>query len=158
MEGEGSNTKVSSATSSVLSDLPGTPEEIARSYTTISDDASRALNQFGDQEGIAGAAYDVFNAHAQVNGPADEYVPSGSKNIQKRVPTKNIPRSSKRVKKDKWDVDFVTQNPNSPLVTAPLKVGQSYFMVVCSNLIDISLFWPTQMPSTHSPRINRVKS
>jgi hypothetical protein len=157
MEGEGSNAEVSSVTSSVLSDLPGTPEEIARSYTTISDDASRALNQFGDQE-ISGAAYDVFNDHAQVDGPADEYVPGSSKNIQKRAAAKNIPRSSKRVKKDKWDVDFVTQNPKSPLVAAPLKVGQSHFKGVCSNLIDISLFWRTRMPSTHSLRISRVKS
>jgi hypothetical protein len=130
MEGNGSKAEASSAASSVLSDLPGTPEEIARSYTTISDDASRALNQFGDQEGVSGAAYDVSNGHVQVDGSADEYVPGGSKNIQKRVPAKNIPRSSKRVKKDKWDMDFVTQNPKSPLVTAPLKVGQSHLITV----------------------------
>src|SRR5277367_2419527 len=140
MDVNGSNAEASSATSSVLSDLPGTPEEIARSYTTISDDASRALNQFGDQE-ISGAAYDVFNDHAQGDGPADEYVPGSSKNIQKRAPAKNIPKSSKRVKKDKWDVDFVTQNPKSSLVAAPLKVRQSHFKGVCSNLIDVSLFW-----------------
>ena len=125
MEGDGSNAEVSSVTSSVLSDLPGTPEEIARSYTTISDDASRALHQFGDQEETSEAAYDVFSSHGQVDGPADEYVPSGSKIIQKRVAAKNIPKLCKRVKKDKWDVDFVTQNPKSSLVTVPLKVCQS---------------------------------
>jgi hypothetical protein len=125
MEGNDPNAEVSSAASSMLSDLPGTPEEIARSYTTISDDASRAPNQFGDQEGNSGAAYDVFNGHDQADGPADEYAPGGEKKIQKRVAAKNIPKPSKRVKKDKWDVDFVTQNPKSPLVTAPLKVGQN---------------------------------
>jgi len=125
MEGNDPNAEVSSAASSMLSDLPGTPEEIARSYTTISDDASRALNQFGDQDGNSGAAYGIFNGHTQVDGPTDEYVPDGEKKIQKRVAAKNIPKPSKRVKKDKWDVDFVTQNPKSPLVTAPLKVGQN---------------------------------
>jgi hypothetical protein len=139
MEDKGSHAEASSAASSVLSDLPGTPEEIARSYTTISDDASRALNQFGDNEGISGAAYDVFNGHAQVDGPADEYIPGGEKKIQKRVAVKNTPKPSKRVKKDKWDVDFVTQNPKSPLVTAPLKVGQ----IISGSLqfadLDISL-------------------
>jgi hypothetical protein len=122
MDVNGSNAEASSTTSSVLSDLPGTPEEIAKSYTTISDDASRALNQFGDHEEISGAAYDVFNGHVQVDGSADEYITGDSKKIQKRVAAKNIPKSSKRVKKDKWDVDFVTQNPKSPLVTASLKV------------------------------------
>ncbi len=123
MEGNGSHAEASSVTSSGLSDLPGTPEEIARSYTTISDDASRALNQFGDHEGASGAPYGLFNGHAQVDGLADEYLPGGSKNIQKRVVAKNISRPSKRTKKDKWDVDYVTQNSKSPLVTAPLKVG-----------------------------------
>jgi hypothetical protein len=135
MEGDGSNAETSSVTSSVLSDRPRTPEEIARSYTTISDDASRALHQFGDQGELPGAAYDVFNDRAQVDGPADEYVPSNSENIQKRAASKDSPKSSKRVKKDKWDVDFVTQNPKSPLVTAPLKVGRNHLSGVCSTLI-----------------------
>jgi hypothetical protein len=123
MEGTGSNAEVSSAASSMLSDLPETPEEIARSYTTISDDASRARNQFDDQEGTSDATYGVFNGHTQVDGHTDDYVPEGEKKIQKRVAAKNITKPSKRVKKDKWDIEFVTQNPKSPLVTAPLKVG-----------------------------------
>jgi hypothetical protein len=123
MEVGSHNAEASSATSSILSDLPGSPEEIARSYTTISDDGSRALNQFGVREEISEAVNDVFNSQAKVDGPTDDHVPDRSKKTQKRVAAKNIPKPNKRVKKDQWDVDFVTQNPKSPLVTAPLKVG-----------------------------------
>lgn len=132
MEANGS-AQMNSRASSALSDPPHTPEEIARSHTTTSeDDAFRDYPQSKNQDYISpvithATQAAALDSHNQTDGPTHEHHSNYTRVIQKRPALAATQKSNKRGKKDIWDVDYVTQNPKSPLATALLRVGRHRF-------------------------------
>lgn len=159
MEGDNFK-KTNSAASSLLSDPPATPEEIARSYTTTSDNAFQGFDQPGDQVDISKADQLTFNGqHSPVGGPMEEYYSDNHRLAQKHEAIRDSPKSRKRAKKDEWEISYVTQNPKSPLTTAPLKVGGNYFPIRLKRCLSrSSLFCHSKKLLTHLHRISRVTS